>query len=36
MFTVEQYEIDMYKCGQNCECYEGITVSHYRFKCANI
>jgi len=27
MFTVEQYEIDMYKCGQHSECYEGITVA---------
>ena len=30
IFTVQLCEIDMYRCGQTSEGYEGVTVSNYR------
>jgi len=36
IFTVQLCEIDMYRCGQTAEGYEGITVSHYGLKCIKL
>jgi len=36
VFTVELREIDMYKCGQTSEGYEGVTVSHYCLDCTKL
>ena len=36
IFTVQLCEIDMYRCGENWEGYEGITVSHYRLECIKL
>jgi len=36
IFTVQLCEIDMYRCGQTAEGYEGVTVIHYGMECINL